>query len=144
MKVVETESEKQFVAYLQSRGLGEPDRHPPLKENKSGRRPDFGLTLEGIRFFFEVKEFAERDIPESGSFDPYAPVYNKIEKALAQFDEYTEHPCSLVLYSPDASFVHLAPMIVFGSALGPLSWATPVVSQAINHQNGYSFWDASK
>jgi hypothetical protein len=91
-----------------------------------------------------VKEFADRNIPESGAFNPHAPVYNKIEEALAQFDEYTEHPCCLVLYSLDASFIHLDPMVVFGSALGPLSWATPVDSASDDHPRGYSFYDASK
>jgi hypothetical protein len=141
---VMTESETQFVEYLRSRALGEPDRHPALNGNMKGKRPDFGLTLNGIRFFFEVKEFADRNIPESGAFNPHAPVYNKIEEALAQFDEYTEHPCCLVLYSLDASFIHLDPMVVFGSALGPLSWATPVDSASDDQPRGYSFYDASK
>ncbi|HBB98615.1 MAG TPA: hypothetical protein DC054_24800 [Blastocatellia bacterium] len=144
MKVdVMTESETQFIEYLRSRGLAEPHRHPALNGNKKGKRPDFGLTLNGTPLFFEVKEFADRNIPESGSFSPYAPVYNKIEEALDQFDEYADHPCCLVLYSRDASFVHLDPMVVFGSALGPLSWSTPIVS-ANNNQSGHSFWDASK
>src|SRR5258708_7824318 len=78
------ESEREFVEYLQLRGYGEPERHPPLNENKRGKRPDFGLRLDSTRFFFEVKAFAERDLPPSGAIDPYAPIHNKIEATLGQ------------------------------------------------------------
>ena len=139
-----TESEAKFVEYLRLRGLGEPEPHPPLNGNKKGKRPDFGLRRDGVRFFFEVKEFAEPVIRRPcGAVDPYAPIYNKIEGALEQIDEYKEFPCSLVLYSLDASFIHLTPAIVFSSALGPLSWATSVDPQTYERRER-SFWDSSK
>lgn len=138
-KKPETESERAFEACLKERGF-EPE-YEPVIEGK-GKRLDFRVQVNDTPLFFEVKEFAVKEIKECGEFDPHKPIYAKIEGALPQLSEYAEFCCALVLYAPDASFVSLDPQTVLGGLLGPLSinvFAEPTSGEA---RQEIVFWNA--
>lgn len=140
-KKPETESERAFEVCLRERGFA--PEYEPVVEGKT-KRIDFRVQVEGRVLFFEVKEFAIKEIKEGGgAFDPHKPIYAKIEDALPQLAEYAEFCCALVLYAPDASFVSLDPQSVLGGLLGPLSinvFAEPANGEA---RREIVVWDAS-
>jgi hypothetical protein len=149
LKKFEKESELALEACLKERGFA-PD-YEPVIEGKI-KRIDFRAQVNETPVFFEVKEFAVKEIKKGkikedkitgGMFNPHKPIYAKIEDALPQLAEYAEFCCALVLYAPDASFVSLDPQTVLGGLLGPVS--INVFAEPANGETGQEIvrWDAS-
>lgn len=103
------------------------------------------MHLKGAPLFFEVKEFAAKEIKagEGGAFSPYKPIYAKIEGSLEQLAEYSEFSSSLVLYAPDASFVSLDPGSILGGLLGPLAFKV-FADEVGGEAREVWFWDAEQ
>src|SRR5579862_3217636 len=79
-------SELLFEDYLREAGLPKPE-HEPLVTGTMARI-DYRLVFNRQVLWFEVKQFAEANLPEAGMFDPYISIRNKIAKAAAQFRDY--------------------------------------------------------
>src|SRR5205823_15005146 len=109
------------------------------------RNLDFRMMLGETPLYFEVKEFAAKEIKkgEGGAFSPYKPIYAKIDGVLEQLAQYSEFCSSLVLYAPDASFVSLDPGSILGGLLGPLAFKT-FVDQVSGEAREVWFWDSSQ
>ncbi|QQG50092.1 MAG: hypothetical protein HZB70_00710 [Candidatus Berkelbacteria bacterium] len=61
----------------------------------------------------------------SGSFDPYAPLRQKIKKARAQFAGSTDYPC--ILYVKDNTHRAVTdPMFVYGAMFGNIAVSMPI------------------
>jgi len=143
-KIPKKESELAFEACLKERGFDQPEYEPAV-EGKT-KNLDFRVHMGETPLFFEVKEFAEKEIEAGitgGPVDPYEPIYRKIEGALEQIAQYEEYCCSIVLYAPDASFVSLNTQTVLGGLLGPLSFKV-FADQASGEVREVSFLDASQ
>lgn len=121
-------SELAFEEYLNSHKLTDWD-YEPIIPGKS-QRPDYRLRFRSNELFLEVKEFRQdpkRQLPESGAYDPHAPIREKINAAREKFQNFKEHCCSLVLCNVDAWLVHLDDfMIMMGSMLGDLGMSFPM------------------
>ena len=141
-KKPETESEIAFAEFLKERGYE--SEYEPAVDGKT-KNIDFRVHLNGAPLFFEVKEFAAKEIKagEGGAFSPYKPIYAKIEGSLEQLAEYSEFSSSLVLYAPDASFVSLDPGSILGGLLGPLAFKV-FSDQVSGETREVWFWDSSQ
>ncbi len=121
-------SELVFEDYLAERGLGVPE-HEPAIPGKS-KKVDYRLLYHGSALWFEVKEFAEDPkffATKFGTFDPYVPIRNKINKASNKFKEYGGECCSLVLYNDKLNFAQARePSIVLASMLGDITYRVPI------------------
>jgi hypothetical protein len=79
-KKPETESERALEACLKERGFE--SEYEPVIDGKT-KRIDFRVQVNDTPLFFEVKEFAAKQIKENGgAFNPHKPIYAKIEDAL--------------------------------------------------------------
>jgi len=138
----ETESEIAFAEFLNERGYE--SEYEPAVDGKT-KSIDFRVHLNGAPLFFEVKEFAAKEIKagEGGAFSPYMPIYAKIEGSLEQLAEYSEFSSSLVLYAPDASFVSLDHGSILGGLLGPLAFKI-FADQVSGETQEVWFWDAEQ
>lgn len=125
-------SELLFEDYLRESGLPKPE-HEPLVAGTMARI-DYRLVVNGQVLWFEVKQFAEANLPEAGMFDPYISIRNKIAKAAAQFRDYDHECCSIVLYNDTSNLVHIyTPEIVLGAMLGNIAISVPVNIQTGEH-----------
>jgi hypothetical protein len=124
-------SELLFEEYLTVQGYTQWSHEPPFEGKR--RRPDYFLEYGGSAFAFEVKEF-ETSSPGAGFgyYDPYEPIRKKVSKAVQQFKEYKEYPCSLVLANPKCvPLINLSdPWTLFGAMFGNVGFRFPVGSAA--------------
>jgi len=141
-KKPETESEIAFAEFLKK--CGYKSEYEPAVDGKT-RNIDFRVMLGETPLYFEVKEFAAKEIKagEGGAFSPYKPIYAKIEGALEQLAQYGEFCSSLVLYAPDPSFVSLDPGSILGGLLGPLTFKV-FTDQVSGEAREVWFWDSSQ
>jgi hypothetical protein len=95
----ETESEKAFAEFLKERDYE--SEYEPAVDGKT-KNIDFRVHLNGARLFFEVKEFAAKEIKagDGGASSPYKAIYAKIEGSLEQLAKYTEFFRDLRRYTP--------------------------------------------
>lgn len=118
-------SELLFEEYLQTYGLGVAD-HEPLVAGTT-RPLDYRLAFNGQVLWFEIKQFAEAEIPAAGFYDPYISIRKKIAKAAGQFSEYRGECCSIVLYNDTVNLAHIyTPETVLGAMLGNIAVRVPV------------------
>jgi hypothetical protein len=122
-----TIGEQLFEEYLRSQSLSFSfEQLPPGKT----RPPDYTVKHNLRDLLFEVKDFAEDDLPDGtsdGAYDPYERIRKKISKATAKFKEYESWPCCLVLYNGGALLVDLeTPDIVLGSMYGDSGFSIPI------------------
>jgi excisionase family DNA binding protein len=118
-------SELLFEEYLHEYGLGVPE-HEPMIAGKSSRL-DYRLLFNGQVLWFEIKQFAEAEVPDAGAYDPYFAIRKKIAKAVAQFRDYDNECCSIVLYNDTINLAHIhTPEIVLGAMLGNIAVSVPL------------------
>lgn len=121
-----TESEQLFEQYLTAHGYTDWEHEPEIEGKR--KKPDYRLAVAGSYFFFEVKEF-DAPLPTLGygSYDPYGPLREKINRAARQFKEFKAFACSVVMANPKYSFVDLdTPGIIIGSMLGNLGFEVQI------------------
>jgi excisionase family DNA binding protein len=126
-------SELLFEQYLAEQGLGRADHEP--KFPGATKKVDYRILHNGKSLWFEVKEFAD-DMSlysgdSGGSFDGYAAIRGKINKASEKFRDYNGECCSLVLFNEGTNLAHIdSPGIVMGAMLGNLSFRVPIDIEA--------------
>ncbi len=119
-----TASEALFETYLRDRGISDFEYEPEVLD--SPKRPDYRVPVAGEGVFFEVKEFERAEvIPDSGTFDPYPPIREKINDAQKQLRALKGRMCSVVLANPHNAFVHLDEISIIGAMLGNLGFTMP-------------------
>lgn len=86
------------------------------------------MLLEGERAFFEVKEWAQAELPKGfGFFDPYGPIREKIAAAQKQLHPHKGQMCSVVLCNVNNTpLISFDEMTVFGAMLGNPGITFPV------------------
>jgi excisionase family DNA binding protein len=126
-------SELLFEQYLDEQGLGRADHEPEFPG--ATKRVDYRLLHNSERLWFEVKEFADDmglfSDASGGSFDGYAAIRGKINKASEKFRDYDGECCSLVLFNESANLARIdSPSMVMGAMLGNLSFRVAIDIEA--------------
>jgi hypothetical protein len=119
-----TQGELLFERYLLSMGYEyEFEKEFPGKP----KRADYTVLRNGT-FLFDVKDFDTKNpTARFGTFDPYPPLREKINQGRAQFQEFKEYPCSLVLRNNGNPEVPVEdPHIVLGAMYGDSGYTFPV------------------
>lgn len=122
-----TVSEQLFEGYLASTGLT--DFRFEVPQEGTTRKPDYSLSFAGQQILFEVKQFdptGEDWNRQSGYFDPYRPIREKIEAARKKFKDLDKLCCNLVLFNNGKPLVDLLWWIVYSAMLGNLAFQFPV------------------
>lgn len=120
-----TVSEQAFEEYLFRHGLVA--RYEELPDGIT-KPCDYSLDLGGKTIRFDVKEWEPHTSkPESGYFDPYAPIRQKIEAGREKFKPYKGRgePCVLVLCHYGRQLIMLDPPAIFGAMCGDVGWVIP-------------------
>src|SRR5712691_12231382 len=116
------ESETLFEQYLEAQGLGHFQYEPTI--SGTSRRPDYVIRYRGEIILFDVKQFeATTDDfkATSGSYDPYAPIREKINAGGRKFRDLDRFPCCLVLFNRAKPLVDLSWTFVCGAMLGDMA-----------------------
>jgi excisionase family DNA binding protein len=120
-------SELLFEEYAEEYQLGRLEHEPTFPG--STRRVDYRIAHAKYPLWFEVKEFDDDPTlfgSGGGAFDPHVGVRTKITKAAAQFRDYDNECCSLVLFNERTNLVDICtPRIVLGAMLGSVGFVVP-------------------
>lgn len=92
-----TDSEALFEKYLDNQGIAY-ERLPELPELEQ-KQPDYRVQHGDLACVFEVKQLDEPPDRRSGKYPITEPIQRRISEARAQFRQYENCCCSLVLWS---------------------------------------------
>ncbi len=113
-------SEQLFADYLTRHEYTweyEPDVEGKVK------KPDFRAWWSGSPYYFEVKERAPAELPNSaGAINPYKGIRRLIDKARKKLNEFNDRPCALVIYNDGDFRTPMRVRDVFGAMLGDLGF----------------------
>lgn len=112
----EAESEQLFAEYIDHEKYDW--CFEPSFAGKS-KKPDFVIRFGERLYLLEVKERSRNPTDPSPQWiDPMQGIREEIEEARRKFKEYSEFPCSLVIFNPGDLDTVLEPDCVFGAMLG--------------------------
>lgn len=80
--------------------------------------PDLRVVVEPKPIFVEVKEFDASGKPPTSGYCPVPFVSQKIRNSWRQFEDYSDHPCCLMLYNAGSFKVWLHPELILCAMFG--------------------------